>query len=206
MKLASAFATGEIRIWNLLDLEESIIFGLGEDFSLFHSMSWSPDSEHLAISQSSSLIHIRNSMNGDLVSSFRHVGGSYISWSPSGRLASAQDSIMIWSPFDSTPSSAEPYINIQKIESLAWSPDGVLLISSSSYGPLRVLEPAGSPVFRFPFIERVTALCWSWDGSNLALGTCDCSLYVWNRKSGELKAIKELERACGRRIDFVTWS
>ncbi len=145
-------------------------------------LAWSSDGKFLAVGLGSGPIRIYDGttfrLTRMLVGHTRPV--SSLSWSRSGRLASASPdrTIRLWE-CDGTPG---PVLrDEEEVYAVAWRPDDTLLASGNKKGLVRLWRPDGSP-------ERVLAghkwevwcLNWSPDGKHLASGGQDKTVRLWD--------------------------
>ncbi|GAM28567.1 hypothetical protein SAMD00019534_117430 [Acytostelium subglobosum LB1] len=104
-------------------------------------MSWKPDSSHLAISSTNSVICLSATANWDLVSSFEDDGHTRevtaLAWCPNGiyLVSVAQDkNLLVWNT--NTLQQVAQYRHDCTISSIAWKPDGNCLSFIDTKGQL----------------------------------------------------------------------
>jgi WD40 repeat protein len=152
------------------------------------------------------------------------LSGNLPRWSPDGRnLATViGDTAILWDPSTATE-LAKLTGHTYGIWCLAWSPDGKILATGSGDAggfwrgliPDRILGPGSAAILwdattlkaRFLLTghrHHIESLAWSPDGRNLATGSWDQSVIIWDVPTGTRTAI--LRQGFDEVIDNVAWS
>jgi WD40 repeat protein len=183
-------------------------------------VGWSPDGKTLA-SDSDGL-----TLLWDVASEKPRatLSGAGPRWSPDGKLLATLvgDTIILWDPITATE-RAKLTGHENDVRCLAWSPDGKMLATGSGDEggfwrgliPDRLLGPGSAAILwdtttlkaRFKLIghrHHIESLTWSPDGRNLATGSWDNSVIIWDVPTGTRAAT--LREGFDEVINTVAWS
>ncbi|GLB36779.1 hypothetical protein LshimejAT787_0310660 [Lyophyllum shimeji] len=178
---------GTIRIWNTAAREA----GLSQHASPVTCLVFSQDGEHLVYGSESGTIWIRNAGTGEIeaeleghtamVSSvaFSHDGSRLVS-------ASRDWTVRVWDTH-SIRAVAEFKGHTASVSSAVFSPDGNrLVVPGWPDKTARILDVAtGKVMAELRVGAQVWCVAFSMDGSQIATGSSDATIRIWNATTGE---------------------
>ncbi len=227
-----AFATlRQVIIYDTDNLSEQHMFRTNSTsyFSLSMSISWAPDSQHLAIATSISTPEEQDPQSGVFI--WKVDSEEIVNRIPS------EPSLMTWSPDGNTiavvtlPMTASTVVQAWNTETLddiqiydiprftdglpfgvsalAWSPDSTLLAGTGFQSRSLVIWDTNDQelqAYTLPAGSSGESLSWSPDGNYLAIGNSVYSrIRLWNTETQEIEEDRTLNNAIGPVMD-IQWS
>ena len=197
-------------------------------FSLSMSISWSPDSQHLAVATSISTPEEQDPLSGvyiwdvDSVETIPKIPSEpgLIAWSPDGHIMAVAtlpltvpEAVQAW---DTETLNDIHIYDIPRfidelpfgITSLAWSPNSSQLVGIGFHSNSLVIWDNDHQELRSYTLPSSNgeSLAWSPDGRWLAIGSSVSStIWLWNPTTHEIEDSRNLNRGMGRLFD-IAWS
>lgn len=177
----------------LLQTVEADSVPRGEQIS---GISWSPDSQELAIACSNGEIHLWT-VNSDPKSRVAKVEGDIrkpallcISWSADGAwLATGSTHGAVTLRAGKSDQWHTPtHIDGAAVKCVSWSPRETTLAAGCADGSILICDMAGTLRHTIPAHKRsVNCLCWSPDGTSIVSGSEDGTIVIFDAQSGTLQ-------------------
>lgn len=230
-RLASGGRDYTFRIWDWAQNQQ--LFTVTFPGQRVYSVDWSPDGTRVALGSMHYLAggpvepemvpEVRSGSNGELLLKMNPGNGRQcrkMKWSPNGLLLAGGcefGNIFLWDALTGEPLRILEGHKLS-VDDIAWSPSGRYIASSSNDGTLRVFEVIsgeqmslftnevpGCHMFASDQIAcGIAAIAWSPDGNQIAFGSNNSAIKVWNPVSGEIRTIgyqREVDD-----ISAVVWS
>jgi WD40 repeat protein len=110
-----------------------------------------------------------------------------MSWSPDGRTLAVprgKEVAFIEVPWTTV---SDAIVRPRTVKAVTWSPDGKGVMTWEEDGSLHLLDPADpAKVLDLPGPKSVVPPSWSPDGTELAFGTDDNTVMVWDRRQNKI--------------------
>ena len=198
--LASAGGDGTVRLWSA---DGTLLDTLTDGMSGARSLSWTPDSQTLAIGTDKGLRlwHASGAAGGMFTIEF---GVASVAWSPDGQtlaIGTAIGRVELRNPDGGLRTHLGGHGG--RVEALAWSPDGEKLVSGAADGSIQLWTlPDEPPATLREHRGAVQALSWRSDGETFASGGYDATIRLWDAEGMPLATIEGDSLS----INGVAWS
>ncbi|XP_071949361.1 intraflagellar transport protein 80 homolog [Antedon mediterranea] len=168
--MATAGEDGQVKIWSRSGMLRSTLAQTGTPV---YSISWSPDSNQVLLTNSKQLIIKSLQANVKPVQWKAHDGVILkVDWNPSNNLilSGGEDcKYKVWDSYGRQMFSSHPHD--YPITSVSWAPDGELF-AIGSFNTLRLCDKTGwSHALEKPNTGSIYSIAWSADGTQIA-GAC----------------------------------
>ena len=168
----------------------NIVFRYRTQVSMLLSITWSPNGDKIAFSDSRGIVSIRSAIDGKSISHYSgHTSAvSTLSWSPNGEFIASGDKtgqVQIWQI--NTLQLQTTYTAQGPISAVAFSPDGETLLATDKTGHAFLWSQATQKLlttYTGHSPQQITTCAWSPNGEYVATGSSDTTIHVWRADTG----------------------